>query len=566
MRHFFGVVFCLCCVHPSFSSVFDTVFKVEPAMHQRVIRQVYRSAVLQMDSARAMAALEALEADARAAGERDVELYSIGYQGAYLLSRSGKNTEPGKRLFMQAIEGAETYGLPELKGYFTFFLGYALYRRKAVEEALVYMFEGMDDMATIGYRQVPSVELCLFLTGDLYFDFDNYDRALAYYREALKHCGDNTPMRIMTYNKMAAAQVEMKNYGPALHYFNRGIHLADSLHDTLSLAFLQSNLAQLYIELADLDRAEPLLRFACEQGSRLGQESVVLSSLLQQAVIATQRGAYEEAAGKVAAIKQKLAAPNTYAMEALVEYYQVKSRLCDATGQYKEASAYKDSVKLLRDSISVERDANMLANMRAQITAERHKADLLVLEKEKEIQRILRNVTLAGAVAVVLLLTGLFYAIWRKQRRARQQYKMEKEDAERKLRMFRSNIQRKNQLIESFRQQLEYQPVAAEANDREVLHEQLYQSIILTEEDWLEFKKLFERVYPDFITQLQVKYPELTSAEIRLLTLLKLNLSTSEIAGMLGILPQSVRKTRSRLMKKLDVADHKHLPSFLDEL
>ena len=96
--------------------------------------------------------------------------------------------------------------------------------------------------------------------------------------------------------------------------------------------------------------------------------------------------------------------------------------------------------------------------------------------------------------------------------------------------------------------------------------EQLHQTIILTEKDWQEFKQLFERAYPRFLQGLAVKHPSLTEAEIRLLALIKLNLSVNEMAAMLGILPQSVRKTRQRLMKKLGLEDPKALPAFLNGL
>lgn len=567
MKLFFLLHFLLLlCFHSSFGGVFDTVFTAEPARHHHLIRHVYRSTILKMDSAAAMGALKELEHRARESQQHDIELFATGYQGIYLLSRPGSDPGHGKRLLIHAMEQCRYYDLPHMRGYFTFFLGYSLYRRNLLDEALVYMFEGADEMAATGYERIPAPELCLFLLGDLYFDFDNYEQAVGYYKEALKYSQRHQLVHLMSINKLAAAQVEMGNHMEALQYFDQGITLADSLHDTACLAILKSNLALLFMELEDYTRAEPLLQFAYEQAVLHQEQTTVLSCLLQLATIDTERKHFAGAMQKAAQAREMLIRPHPFAIEAEVEYYLMKSKLFDAMGFYREASACKDSLRLLRDSIGEKRDANMLANMRAQITAEHHRTDLRVLEKEKEIHRILRNITMAIALTVVLILVGLLYIAWQRQRKARLQYRWEKQEAERKLEAFRSNIQRKNQLIESFRQQLQYQPAAMEAPERDVLHEQLYQATILTEDDWLEFKKIFERVYPDFIAQLQVKHPELTVAEIRLLTLLKLNLSTSEIAGMLGILPQSVRKTRSRLMKKLDVSDHKKLPSFIEDI
>lgn len=96
--------------------------------------------------------------------------------------------------------------------------------------------------------------------------------------------------------------------------------------------------------------------------------------------------------------------------------------------------------------------------------------------------------------------------------------------------------------------------------------QELTATVILTEEDWQKFKILFEKVYPDFLNKVQNEFPDLTTAEIRLLALLKLNLSVSEMANMLAILPESVRKTRQRLMKKLEISFHKELRNFIQDI
>lgn len=54
-----------------------------------------------------------------------------------------------------------------------------------------------------------------------------------------------------------------------------------------------------------------------------------------------------------------------------------------------------------------------------------------------------------------------------------------------------------------------------------------------------------------FQEDLKVMYPELTSYDIRLCTYLKAHLSTKEIATLLNITPDSVKKAKHRLRKKL---------------
>jgi len=82
----------------------------------------------------------------------------------------------------------------------------------------------------------------------------------------------------------------------------------------------------------------------------------------------------------------------------------------------------------------------------------------------------------------------------------------------------------------------------------------LSQLVILTEADWQRFSKTFDRVFPHFIVWLRQAYPTLTPAEIRIICLSQLRLSTREMADRLGVSPGTIVKTRYRIRKKIGLA------------
>lgn len=55
----------------------------------------------------------------------------------------------------------------------------------------------------------------------------------------------------------------------------------------------------------------------------------------------------------------------------------------------------------------------------------------------------------------------------------------------------------------------------------------------------------------EFQEKLKQHYPNLTAYDLRLCTYLKANLSTKEIATLLNITPDSVKKAKHRLRKKM---------------
>jgi len=79
----------------------------------------------------------------------------------------------------------------------------------------------------------------------------------------------------------------------------------------------------------------------------------------------------------------------------------------------------------------------------------------------------------------------------------------------------------------------------------------ILQSNLHLDDDWGKFKLHFEQVHPNFFENLQAKHPSLTKNEIRLYAYFHINLSTKEIATLLNIDPASVRRAKTRLLKKM---------------
>ena len=78
---------------------------------------------------------------------------------------------------------------------------------------------------------------------------------------------------------------------------------------------------------------------------------------------------------------------------------------------------------------------------------------------------------------------------------------------------------------------------------------------ISNHDDWQIFETNFERAHEQFFTKIKEKYPDLTTGDLRLCAYLRMNLSSKEIAPLLGISVRGVENHRYRLRKKLGL-DH----------
>ncbi|WP_081475394.1 LuxR C-terminal-related transcriptional regulator [Croceivirga radicis] len=82
-------------------------------------------------------------------------------------------------------------------------------------------------------------------------------------------------------------------------------------------------------------------------------------------------------------------------------------------------------------------------------------------------------------------------------------------------------------------------------------------------DDWNKFEFHFNELHDDFFEKLLKEYPSLTPKDLRLCAYLKMNLTSKEIAPLMGISVRGVEIHRYRLRKKLNLDSSENLSNFL---
>jgi len=89
----------------------------------------------------------------------------------------------------------------------------------------------------------------------------------------------------------------------------------------------------------------------------------------------------------------------------------------------------------------------------------------------------------------------------------------------------------------------------------------------LTEVDhWADFIKNFNLLHSHYVDNITQKHPDLTANEVRLICFILSGLSNKEIAGIFSVEPESVKKARYRLKKKLNLTEEESLTFYLQHL
>jgi DNA-binding CsgD family transcriptional regulator len=222
-----------------------------------------------------------------------------------------------------------------------------------------------------------------------------------------------------------------------------------------------------------------------------------------------------------------------------------------------------------------------LVNKRLMI--QQHQSEVSAIDAKQKGQRTLFWLVAAGLIS----LAGLFLRLYQLSQLRRQQERMIEAEKEKSFRLekqlvdeelsrakdvlagFMDNLIQKDALIDAITAQLAdrapTESASPNAHPTAETRQNLVNSSLLTNDDWDEFRRRFERVHPGFFWQLKTQFSDLSPAEERLLALSKLKIDSRQMSRMLGISPESIRKTRYRLRKKLGIQGDSPLLKLLSE-
>jgi tetratricopeptide (TPR) repeat protein len=261
--------------------------------------------------------------------------------------------------------------------------------------------------------------------------------------------------------------------------------------------------------------------------------------------------------------------------DAWYKYYKAAASYYKLTGNTALAFQYEDSATVYDKKLTAEYDIAKKVRVEADWAYSK-----TTLEKEVEMQKARREkwflYSLLAAAALLSVIGILYYKRQKLRFLLKQEHlEHEKSKAEETLRLaqsqlhdFTENIRQKNDMLIKFSNEIEnlQRQNDTVTNDQIASIEALKQSAILTPEDWNNFKTLFNKGYPGYLNKIENEYPELTPAETRYILLLKLNLSTREMASMLGVSIENIRNIRFRLKKKINLEDAEEMDEKLKNL
>jgi len=562
----------------------DTLLNSQGLQKLTALNNWYYRNVRQYDSVKAFQAFSNLQKQAIKADDKICLAAVTFYRGQYLAIKINQDSL-GVNSMKQGIKMAELNKQTLQAAEFSHHLGYYYFIKGKYSSALSYMLKANYVFQHIGYGQIEEPGYLLYRLAFVYYHLRNYHEALKHLQIAVKYPKNRPVVDIYILNTLGLSYRELYQPDSAKHYFLLAKAKAVATRDTAWMGIISGNLGNLHLKAHDYAGAFPFFENYYKYSLISKDKACIAEALMGLADIAVFYKRYDEALKRLKdADATYHTKPGNIQVEDYIKLgylYNIFSRAWEGKGNAQQSLYYRKLADGVRDSI--DRRVQLSNNVAIQqlLEAEQHNSEIKLLEKEKH-TALLKQYFL---VAATILLVIIFLLIYNRQSLKRKkdkaflekkevilQAEKEKIEAELKhatemLNSYVENLQQKTALLDQVQTEMQVIQQSAVGTDEELLFlQRLNDATILTEEQWHEFRALFEKVHAGFFIKLKTTYPHLTPAETRLCALTKLQLGTKEIAAILGVNADTIKKTRQRLRKKIEIAEDVALETVINIL
>jgi len=386
------------------------------------------------------------------------------------------------------------------------------------------------------------------------------EEALGMYKEAIQYCREADDRLCLTESmeQLAATYAQLDSFAQAEYYFEQAIPVMRANDYEEALAPALNNYGILLLRQHKADEAISYF----EQAMALNEKNGEVRDLAQNLNNLADAYYCREDLDLAIETYEKCIELNTQQgfLENMVTNFIGLYEIYKDKEDYKTANEFLIKHYELHDSLAGIQLQERVAELEAQYESQQKEIDLQKREAALvATQRSLeRWVT---AFFLVILLIGVGVWRWRLQTRLAQQEMAQNQ--ENLHRMTKLLVEKNTRLAKLEKQLAAVTAGSDNSSNVEEFEENLYDQRILTEEDWASFKVYFEKTYPGYIQRLRSTDADLSEAEERLFLFIKLNLTSKEIAAILGISPDSVKKTRQRLRKRLELEQETSLNAYV---
>lgn len=435
-----------------------------------------------------------------------------------------------------------------------------------------------------------------------------YIESLEWYQKCLEIViqNDLQDMVFRVYSNIAGVYEKTGDSDLALVYYKKGIGYHKKETESYHITATLGNIGDIYKNQGNADSASHYFELAVQLSEEWNLDEIYVDEAKLR--LSNYEGSYEKSiellkrlintkhAGRKAIFLTELT--DTYksqgALDSAIHYgiqtYEFNishhsnvnakstaamlAELYEAKGEEELALYYQKKYIALNDSIFHENDLRKNRDLMIKIETIEAANEVELLRSQLEVKELKQTsfIRLVTSVIILVFLMIWFYIYRQKVKRRqlslnlqKQQLELDKKNSELQLQTL--HMARHTNTMNELEEGLKKLVSDNDGVNKQV--QRLINSIKIgrnMDKEWEKFDSYFSDVHKGYIDQLKVKFPSLTLNDVRLCTLLRLQLSNSEIATIMNIETKSIVTAKYRLRKKLALDNKEDLIAFLHGL
>lgn len=429
--------------------------------------------------------------------------------------------------------------------------------------------------------------------GNMYLKMMNFESSKKYLQKGLTlskgYETTKSYKTLMSY--LGSYYNRMHIYDSAAYFYDLSLKLSLKLNKRDDLAGTYLNLGNLYCRTGDFKAGKSYFDTSLILFKELNMKLNMAKVYDSYSIMYTIQKSYDSS---IYFMKKRLDVS-----KELEEADGIKRALYILAANYDKKEDYKNSLEyakkyiLFTDSIVGDEIQSKIADYEAKYETAKKERDIIQLKADQKAQKNKELILWITFISVSIIFIIIVFAILLKRRKDKIIYQQEQlvlkkekdlADAEldksklqelelkkeiqyksKQLTTHALNMMQKNKLMQEIQNELVVLGKKADSESKQAFSrlKLLIKRNLRSEKDWDLFRLYFEDVNKNFYDELKKISSDLTSNELRLCALLKLNMNIKESASVLNIEPASVKTARYKLRKKLQLKPEDDLIDFI---
>jgi tetratricopeptide (TPR) repeat protein/DNA-binding CsgD family transcriptional regulator len=368
--------------------------------------------------------------------------------------------------------------------------------------------------------------------GTVFYDMGDLHKSLEYHKISLEISEEIQSYEDIaySYNNLASTYQSLGEYELSITLYLQSIEIKERLNDTRGISASLNNIGNSLVYLGRFSEAEEYFKRSLEIKRTFQRPGLLATSLMGLATVYSKQNKAQEVQAVFEEMLNIISVCESESVILLLKRHIAE--ILAEQGDYEKAYNYLLDSYQLNEAQRGEQIQKRFTNLMAVFEVSRH-------EQEATIQ---------------------------KMKAEQLQKDLDAKNSE--LTAMALNLVQKNEVLQQLKERIEKNDKPNKTNTDNILQtiRKEINSSLADDKAWKRFEEQFNLVHGEFLRTVARLHPSLSPVELRICALLKINLSSKEIASMLCIEAKTVEVYRYRIRQKIKLGQGtnlvQHLMSF----